>query len=95
VDVAEATARLLERQPEPGVYHCVNSGVATWLEIAEAGGRLLGKTPTLIPVSVASVQLRARRPQYCALSNEKLRGAGIEMAPWHDALERYAMTRLG
>ncbi len=95
VDVAEATARLLERQPEPGVYHCVNSGVATWLEIAEAGGRLLGKTPTLIPVSVASVQLRARRPQYCALSNEKLRGAGIEMAPWHDALERYAMTRPG
>ena len=88
-DVATATVRVLELRPEPGVYHCVNSGVTTWLGIAEESARLLRKTPTLVPVSVASVPLRAARPQYCALSNEKLRRAGIDMPTWQNALARY------
>lgn len=88
-DVADATARLLDIQPAPGLYHCVNSGVTTWLGIAEEAGRLLGIPPVLEPVPVASVQLRARRPQYCALSNDKLRRAGIDMPTWQDALARY------
>ena len=92
-DVADATAKLLELRPEPGVYHCVNSGVTTWLGVAEACARLLGRTPTLIPVSVASVPMRAVRPKYCALSNEKLRAAGVPMPPWQDALERYVLSR--
>ena len=36
--------------------------------------------------------LRAARPLYCALSNEKLRAAGIEMPTWQDALARYVGT---
>ena len=35
------------------------------------------------------VALRAARPRYCALSNEKLRSVGIEMPAWQDALARY------
>lgn len=93
-DVADATAHVLERRPPTGVYHCVNSGVTTWLGIAEEAARLLGVDAHLVPVSVASVKLRARRPQYCALSNDKLRAAGIEMPAWQDALARYiAATR--
>ena len=54
---------------------------------------LLGVEPRLTPVRMADVTLRARRPQYCALSNEKLRLAGVEMPSWQDALERYLKTR--
>jgi dTDP-4-dehydrorhamnose reductase len=88
-DIAEATARLLDVRPAAGVYHCVNSGVTTWHGIAEEAARLLGREADLIPTSVDSVQLRAKRPKYCALSNEKLRRAGIEMPSWQDALARY------
>jgi dTDP-4-dehydrorhamnose reductase len=90
-DVVEATCRLVESDAPAGLYHCVNSGVTTWLELAEELARLTGRTATarLEPVPFASVPLKAKRPQYCALSNAKLRAAGVEMPEWRDALRRY------
>lgn len=88
-DVAEATVRLIETRPPCGLYHCVNSGTTTWLWIAEEAARLMRREASIERVNVDSVKLRAKRPKYCALSNEKLRLAGIEMPTWQDALARY------
>jgi dTDP-4-dehydrorhamnose reductase len=88
-DAARATRQLLESQAPAGVYHCVNSGCCTWLEFAHVMADLLGVEAALTPVRMADVPLRARRPLYCALSNRKLRSAGVEMPPWQNALERY------
>jgi dTDP-4-dehydrorhamnose reductase len=88
-DAARATLSMLERRYEPGLYHCVNSGAATWLEVAAEAARLLNVTPDLEPVSVADVVLPAARPRYCALSNAKLAAAGFVMPTWQDALRRY------
>jgi dTDP-4-dehydrorhamnose reductase len=41
---------------------------------------------------MADVHLRAERPKFCALSNEKLRRAGIDMPSWQDAVARYVET---
>ena len=92
VDIAEATAALLERRPPTGTYHCVNTGVTTWLGIAEELVRLLGCDARLVPTSVDTISFVARRPKYCALSNEKLTSVGIEMPTWQDALRRYVAT---
>src|SRR5262249_908246 len=89
IDAACATRQLLERGAQPGVYHCVNSGHCTWLELAREAARLLGVDARLVPGMVADVQLRPRRPQYCVLSNEKLKSAGVTMPEWRDALARY------
>jgi dTDP-4-dehydrorhamnose reductase len=89
IDAARATRRLLETSAPTGLYHCVSSGFCTWLEFGTELARLLGLPPRLTPVKVADVALKARRPQYCALSNQKLRQAGIEMPTWQDALARY------
>ncbi len=88
-DVASATERLMVSRPAPGVYHCVNTGVTSWLAIAEETARLLRCEADLIPVTSSEVNLRARRPLYCALSNDKLKDAGIAMPTWQDALLRY------
>jgi dTDP-4-dehydrorhamnose reductase len=88
-DVAAATEQLMAGRPAPGVYHCVNTGVTTWLGIGQEIARLLGRDAELIPVKSTEVKLKAKRPVYCALSNEKLRAAGIAMPTWEDALERY------
>jgi dTDP-4-dehydrorhamnose reductase len=90
-DVVRATEHLVTHDAAPGVYHCVNSGVTNWLELAEELARLTGRSATarLEPVPFASVPLKAKRPQYCALSNAKLRAAGVEMPEWRDALRRY------
>ena len=89
VDVARATRQLFESQAAPGLYHCVNSGQCTWLEFAQELARRLDLEPRFIPVRLADMRLRASRPQFCALSNEKLRSVGIDMPSWQDALRRY------
>ena len=89
VDVARATRQLVESGSPAGLYHCVNSGSCTWLEFAIEMARLLGVEPRFTPVRMADVHLRASRPQYCALSNQKLRAAGIAMPSWQDALRRF------
>jgi dTDP-4-dehydrorhamnose reductase len=66
----------------------VNSGPTTWLAFAAEMARLLGVEPRLTPIRMADLHLRATRPLYCALSNEKLRSIGIEMPSWQDALAR-------
>ena len=88
-DVVTATEALLERGIEGGMYHCVNSGHATWEAVAQEIAAVLGAQPRLVPVRVADVPMRARRPRYCALSNEKLATAGIAMPTWQDALRRH------
>jgi dTDP-4-dehydrorhamnose reductase len=89
-DIVEATQALLERRPAAGTYHCVNAGAATWHELALEVQRLLGTTTAIEAVSVKDVVLPAARPQYCALSIDKLRDAGIAMPPWQEAIAREA-----
>ncbi len=88
-DAAHAVRQLIESQPAPGLYHCVNSGCCTWLQFALELAKQIGVEPRLTPVRMADVALRANRPLYCALSNEKLRSAGIEMRSWKDALAQF------
>jgi dTDP-4-dehydrorhamnose reductase len=88
-DVAAAARALVAAGAAPGLYHCVNSGAATWAEIAEEAARLLGMPIELKPITLATATLKARRPRYCAMSNAKLRAAGVPMAPWQDALARH------
>jgi dTDP-4-dehydrorhamnose reductase len=92
-DIAAATAGLLERHVTPGLYHCVNSGAATWMDVAVEVRRVLGSSSPLEPITLADVQLRAPRPRYCALSNDKLRDAGITMPTWQDAVARAITER--
>jgi len=94
-DVVEATLALLSCEATPGLYHCVNGGSATWLELALSTAELLGAEPHLEPVRLQDVALKAPRPRYCALSNERLATAGIVMPPWQDALARYLRGRAG
>jgi dTDP-4-dehydrorhamnose reductase len=89
-DVADATAHLLHARAPYGLYHCVNSGHATWLELGREIARLLGRPDTCLkPVSVDAVKLRAPRPRFAALSNQKLAAAGFPMPTWQDAIRRH------
>ena len=88
-DGARAVRRLIESDAPPGIYHCVNSGRCTWLELAQEIVRRLGIEPRLTPVRMSDMKLRASRPQFCALSNDKLRGVGIDMPTWQEAVARF------
>ncbi len=88
-DIARATRRIIERRLSPGLYHCVNAGAVSWLEIAQEAARLVGRTLRVKRLTLATANLRAARPRYCALSPDRLAAAGIVMPTWQDALGRY------
>ena len=87
--MARAVRVLVEREAPPGLYHCVNSGHATWAEIAERAAQLLALPLRKRALTLETAGLRARRPRYCALSNAKLAAAGVTMRPWEDALVEF------
>jgi dTDP-4-dehydrorhamnose reductase len=92
-DVADAVRFLVNSNAAPGLYHCVNSGHATWHDVAVEAARLMGVQPRLQPVTLDEVAFRAPRPRFCALSNAKLAGAGCSMPTWNDALRRWLTLR--
>lgn len=88
-DIARATRALVEGRLPCGLYHCVNTGTATWEQIAQYAAGLLGEPLRSIPITLETAKLRARRPRYCAMSNEKLVAAGVPMQTWQQALEEF------
>jgi dTDP-4-dehydrorhamnose reductase len=94
-DVAGAAAHMLTGSAAFGLYHCVNSGHATWLELGQEIARRLDRPETLLePLSVDDVKMRARRPRFAALSNRKLADAGYPMPSWQDAIRRHLSERV-
>ena len=88
--MVDATHVLVEREAAAGLYHCVNTGQTTWLGVGQAVARTLGLDERLlVATSVHDVPMKAPRPQYAALSNDKLAEAGVRMPTWEDGLARY------
>jgi dTDP-4-dehydrorhamnose reductase len=94
VDIAAATRHLATSGAAPGLYHCVNSGHASWHDVAREAAALLGiARPTLVPVTVDQIRLKAPRPRFCALAVDKLSTAGFDMPSWQNALRRWLAAR--
>ena len=92
-DVADVTTALLGGGVPYGTYHCVNSGVTTWFELAVYVASRLGLPGRVEPLTVTELKTVAARPKYCALSNAKLAAAGIQVPDWQSAVERHLAGR--
>lgn len=89
-DVVDVTAALMRRESPFGLYHCVNSGWGTWLDVATELARLAGRPDAHITATLmADAGLVASRPQFAALSNAKLASVGIHLPSWQEALAKY------
>jgi dTDP-4-dehydrorhamnose reductase len=79
-------------QPPRGIYHFVNSGQASWYELAQAifaraADRGVTK-PEVRPISTAEYPTKARRPSNSRLETGKItRDFGIKPRPWQDILD--------
>jgi dTDP-4-dehydrorhamnose reductase len=93
-DVARATRELIDAGAPAGLYHCVNTGAATWARIAEEAASILGVPARLKRLTLETAKLRAPRPRYCALSNAKLAAAGVYMPTWQEALRGFLVETM-
>lgn len=92
-DLAEAT-RALVNTKQYGIYHAVNAGACSRYEFAREILRQAGLNTAVEPCSSAEYPMKATRPAYSVLSNEKLESAsGFKMPAWQDGLSRYMKHR--
>jgi dTDP-4-dehydrorhamnose reductase len=92
-DIAAATRHLIEAGAPSGIYHCVNSGVTTWAEVAEFAAAHLGVSAPIVRTLAVETPTRAARPLYCALDNARLTAAGFRMPRWDEAVAGWLADR--
>ncbi|HWT52892.1 MAG TPA: dTDP-4-dehydrorhamnose reductase, partial [Caulobacter sp.] len=93
-DAGEAILDLIAAEAPAGVYHAVNSGVASWCGFAAEIVAKAGVAAEVVPIPTSHFPTPARRPPYSALSNAKLEATLARSMPhWTDALDRYLAAK--
>ncbi len=88
-DAAEMIKNIVEKKLPYGIYHVTNSGYCSWYEFARAIFDFTKLNAELSPIKTASLNLRARRPLFSALTSVKLGEYSLEMRDWKPALQDY------
>lgn len=78
--MAERTAELLE-QDAKGLFHLGGGEAISWADYARAIFKQAGVSPEVIAINGSEYKTVARRPQYSALANDRLRAAGFTKMP--------------
>ncbi|OGO47193.1 MAG: dTDP-4-dehydrorhamnose reductase [Chloroflexi bacterium RBG_16_64_43] len=92
-DLAAGIKEMLMKRGR-GLYHMTNSGSCSWFEFARAIFDMTGLHVDLSPTSTAAYGLRARRPSYSVMSQERAVALGLKrLRPWPEALRAYLLQR--
>jgi len=92
-DLSCAVIALLEKSPQPGIYHLVNEGACSWYEFTREIVRLVGGKSDVVPVDRGGRTANMRRPLYSVLANTKARALGVTLRPWREALADYLRAK--
>ncbi|MEA1962704.1 MAG: NAD(P)-dependent oxidoreductase [Patescibacteria group bacterium] len=84
-DLALATQNLILSKKKFGIYHITNSGQASWFEAMQVLFDMFKSDTRVRPVSGSVFPRPAKRPQYSALKNTKLK----PLRNYEEALKEY------
>ncbi|OGX30917.1 MAG: dTDP-4-dehydrorhamnose reductase [Omnitrophica WOR_2 bacterium RIFCSPHIGHO2_02_FULL_46_37] len=98
-DLAEAIGRVIDginskswQDKFYGTYHITNSGFCSWYDYAQYILQVKGiSNVKILPISLADMKFKARRPVFSALDNSKYAGlTGKPMRSWQEAVKEFA-----
>ncbi len=88
-DLAQYTLKLVEAGAS-GLFHVVNSGQASWCELASEAVQLAQAQCVVTPIPSSAYPQKATRPAYSVLDcGDLTRMTGISPRPWPQALREY------
>lgn len=94
-DLAEMSFLIMQHRGV-GIFHTVNTGQASWCELASEAVKMLNLTTFVEPIETSEWPQKARRPHYSVLSTQKLQQEyGYTPRPWVQALQEYIFENLG
>lgn len=93
-DLAQASVRLAELGAE-GIFHVVNSGQASWCELAAEAVRQASLPCTMQAITSKDWPQKAKRPAYSVLSTDRYAHlTGAPLRPWIQALRDYIFANV-
>lgn len=93
-DLAEMSFLVMEHRGV-GIFHAVNTGQASWCELASEAVKMLNLTTFVEPIATHEWPQKAARPHYSVLSTQKLQQEyGYTPRPWLQALQEYIFENL-
>ena len=96
--LCEIIEKIMEKEPEYGIYHSTNEGFTTWCEFTRKIFEIAGiKTKVKAITSKEYKEMYPQssdRPTNSQLSKEKLKAIGIVPEKWEDALKEYLKEEL-
>ncbi len=95
-DLAYAIIEVLEKKPDPGIYHVTNAEFCSWFEFAKEIAKSLKIDENKITPTTSDKYIRpAKRPSYSVLSNEKWVKSGLKPLPsWKNSWQNAAASVL-
>ena len=88
-DVVRVTLGALDKGLK-GLYHLTNSGFCSRYEWAKYYFQKKDEKKDIVPVPMASFDLKAQRPPFSAMDNRKIaKELGIEIPSWESGVDRY------
>ena len=92
IDLARHSLELIEAGGQ-GLFHLVNSGQATWFELAGKALRLAGLDCRIEPIPSSAYPQKAVRPKYSVLDTQEFcRLSGNCPRHWTEALAEYVQS---
>ncbi|MBQ9406229.1 MAG: dTDP-4-dehydrorhamnose reductase [Desulfovibrio sp.] len=85
--------RVIAEKRASGIWHAVNSGQASWCELACEAVSLAGASCRVEPIATSEWPQKAKRPVFSVLDNGKLAALiGKPPRPWTQALREYIFS---
>ena len=94
-DIVFGTLKALEKGMT-GLYHLTSSGYASRYEWAKFFVKTASLATQVIPVPISFFSLKAVRPSFSAMSNQKIsKELSIKIPSWQEGVEKYVQFRKG
>lgn len=96
--LCEIIEKIIEKEPEYGIYHSTNEGFTTWCQFTKKIFELAGINTKVNAITSEEYKemypQSSDRPKNSQLSKEKLKNVGIVPSKWEDALKEYLEKEL-
>lgn len=89
IDLADMTFKLINVNAPSGIYHAVNSGQASWYELAKTILKQTKIKAEIEPITAKEYNSILQRPYYSVLNNSKIKAIVGDIPNWEYSLEQY------
>jgi len=93
-EIAVQIVKIIESQPEYGLYHCTAEGSCSWYEFAKEIFEITKPNIKFNKAEPGEFAVKVNRPEYSVLENKHLKDQGINvMRHWKEGLRDYLANR--